>query len=197
MFISQTPVLLPIMDIRPPSPLPNTSFLASRVTDQDDILSPSPLGNSSVIAAERTTQVGGVNPLVTSDTYTVFILVNSYVLTGSIAVFGVCSNSLNLVVYLKLGLRETTNMSFFTLAIVDWVVSVCSCLSVFPHLPFEFARQIQHLGYHVAAIMFPCLGLGAWVTAILSVERCLCIVLPLKVSKVLLKGISALWCFLQ
>ena len=140
--------------------------------------------NVSLIVVNATEQNRPLVPLVGFSTYRVFLLMNGFGLTGSIAVFGVCSNSLNLVVYLKLGLRETTNMSFFTLALVDWVVSVCSCLSVLAHLSeiSPVGEEIVHLGYQVSAVMFPCLGLGAWITAVLSVERCLCIVLPLKVS---------------
>ncbi|RUS89823.1 hypothetical protein EGW08_002435, partial [Elysia chlorotica] len=126
--------------------------------------------------------------LVSFITYRVFLIINSFSLTNFIAVFGVFSNSLNIVVYLKLGLRESTNINFLALGIVDWLVCVCSCLVVVSHLNeiSPYGDSIKYLDIHVSSfILFPCMGMGAWIIVLLSAERCLCIVVPLKVKTII------------
>ncbi|GFS24970.1 chemosensory receptor B [Elysia marginata] len=142
--------------------------------------------NGSVAVINWTDQESFTTPLVSRSTYQAFLVVNGFGLTGGIAVFGIFSNTLNAVVYLKLGLRETTNINFFALSIVDWVVSVCSCLTVMARVAdiSSSAESITNLGYYVVCLMYPSLGLGAWITALLSAERCACIVMPLKVKTI-------------
>ena len=139
--------------------------------------------NDSFVVLNETDQLGNTTQFVSFNTYKVFLLINGFCLTGSISIFGVFSNSLNIIVYLKLGLRETTNISFLALGIADWLVSVCSCLSTVARLSdiSPYGAAIIELGFQVSVVMFPCMGLGAWIIVLLSAERCLCIVMPLKV----------------
>ncbi|KAK3764656.1 hypothetical protein RRG08_008074 [Elysia crispata] len=142
--------------------------------------------NNSLLIINETNQMGNITQFVSFNTYKVFLLINGFGLTGSISIFGIFSNSLNIIVYLKLGLRETTNISFFALGIADWLVSVCSSLTVISHLQeiSPYGAAVTHLDFQVLVVMFPCMGLGAWVIVLLSAERCLCIVMPLKVKTV-------------
>ncbi|GFS24964.1 chemosensory receptor C [Elysia marginata] len=150
-----------------------------------DIVSLSTLNNNSFIAVNKTTGHGGIiDTFVSFSTYKILLLVNGFGFTVSVATFGVFSNTLNVIVYLKLGLRETTNISFFALAIVDLLICVCSAVSILSRLSevSPYGRSVIYLGYQVAGLLFPCLGMGAFITTVLSAERCLCIVMPLKVS---------------
>ena len=141
--------------------------------------------NNSLLIINETNQLGNITQFVSFNTYKVFLLINGFGLTGSISIFGIFSNSLNIIVYLKLGLRETTNISFFALGVADWLVSVCSSLTVISHLQeiSPYGAAVTHLDFQVSVVMFPCMGLGAWVIVLLSAERCLCIVMPLKVCR--------------
>ncbi|GFS24947.1 chemosensory receptor A [Elysia marginata] len=142
--------------------------------------------NHSFIYVKETDRDNSITPLVSFTTYRAFLLINSFGLTSIVAIFGVFSNTLNIIVFLRMGLRETTNVGFFALAVVDWLVSVCSFLSVAARLPeiTFIGESTISLTYYLVGVMFPCLGLGAWVTAVLSVERCICIVIPLKVKTI-------------
>ena len=146
--------------------------------------------NNSFVALNETDEAGQIIPLLSFNTYTIFLMVNGFGLTASFSVLGIFSNILNIIVYIKLGLRETTNISFFALAIVDWLLSVCLCLSAATRLSdiSPYGAAIINLGYHVSMFMFPCTGVGAWIIFLLSAERCLCIVMPLKVSSPIIQN---------
>ncbi|KAK3760110.1 hypothetical protein RRG08_056400 [Elysia crispata] len=142
--------------------------------------------NSSFLVINETNRVGNISQFVGYKTYILFPLINGFGLTNTIAVFGVFSNSLNIIVYLKLGLRETTNISFLALGISDWLFCVCSFLSVTCHLSeiSPYGAAMTNLDTEISVVTLPCLGLGAWVIVLLSAERCLCIVMPLKVKTI-------------
>ena len=159
----------------------------------DIISSPATLSGAPFGGVNETHPHSGMSPFISFNTYKIILIVISYVLTLGVAGFGVFSNTANVVVYIKMGLRETTNISFFALAIIDWLVSTIS----FPYVGSSIS-DIAPIGQemlflsqrYLPAIMLPCLACGAWITAVLSAERCLCIVMPLKVGK----GISVKSC---
>ena len=150
-----------------------------------DIPPLSTLSNASIIVVNETDRHGGVVPFVSQSTYRIFLAVNSFGLTGVVSAFGIFSNTANVIVYFKMGLRETTNISFFALAVIDWIISTLSFLTVIGNISSiaPFGEEILSVGYHLSSVLFPCVGVGAWITTVLSAERCLCIVLPLKVGK--------------
>ncbi|GFS03355.1 hypothetical protein ElyMa_006468600 [Elysia marginata] len=43
---------------------------------------------------------------------------------------------------------------------------------------------LKEITYVASSVLYNCLGLGACVTAILSTERCLCVIFPLKVKSI-------------
>ncbi|GFS13782.1 chemosensory receptor B [Elysia marginata] len=129
-----------------------------------------------------------ITPLVSYHVYTIIMFVLGFTATNAVALFGVFSNTANIIVYYKMGLQETTNISFFTLAINDVVVCLAFIVVEICHSPFmkinelpsgSFALQCSYIASFVAYL---CCGFGSWITAVLSTERCLCIALPLKVS---------------
>ena len=155
------------------------------MTTMDTLRHQSNEHNSSFLVINETNRVRNISQFVGYKTYILFPLINGFGLTNTIAVFGVFSNSLNIIVYLKLGLRETTNISFLALGISDWLFCVCSFLSVTCHLSeiSPYGAAMTNLDTEISVVTLPCLGLGAWVIVLLSAERCLCIVMPLKVCK--------------
>ena len=115
-----------------------------------------------------------------------FELVFNLVLTFSFSVAGLVTNTANMVVFVKNGFSETTNINFFALSVSDlliviWFVIKNLCenpLLVHSSPLFVTLRDFFLITipiYHAVQ------GYGAWVTALITVERTICIVYPLKV----------------
>ena len=128
-----------------------------------------------------------ISPIISAYVLSIIGYINGYVLTTLVGVLGVFTNTINICVYVKMGLSETTNISFFSLSISDLLVSTSAVLVQLTYNPpvsvmkLPSGAPISEIGMAACYIMFPCMGCSAWITAILSVERCLCISTPLKV----------------
>ncbi|CAL1529879.1 unnamed protein product [Lymnaea stagnalis] len=106
-------------------------------------------------------------------------MVNHVALSSAIGLFGIGANIFNMCVFLKQGLTNSMNISFFAIAISD----LCAMLN--PYIdrvdsPLEF-DEMQYLtaGWpNGTAARITC-----WVTAYITDERCLSIALSLKVKR--------------
>ena len=111
----------------------------------------------------------------------------SYVLSILLGVVGIFSNTVNISVYWKMGLSETTNISFFALSIFDLLISLCTVMVEITFNPpvslmtLPSGAPVSELGMGANFMLYACLTCSAWMTAVLSVERCICISMPLKV----------------
>ncbi|GFO48453.1 chemosensory receptor a [Plakobranchus ocellatus] len=142
---------------------------------------------STVAALTESVTAEVITPLIDYSIYYFVRLISGPFLTTVIAVIGVFTNTINIVVYYKMGLQETTNINFFTLAISDWFSAICLVLiMITDNLTVKLpsgapTEEITHL---VSFIMYANSVTAAFITTILSLERCLCIVIPLKVKKI-------------
>ncbi|KAK3743562.1 hypothetical protein RRG08_027429 [Elysia crispata] len=117
-----------------------------------------------------------------------FILLSTFALTQVFSIGGVITNVINIAVFVKLGFNETSNISLLTLALCDLlstILTIWGSLCVTPgfsdaELPFLPTEIAQLTGAGLSVFVFRC---TAWVTAFISFERCLCILIPLKVKK--------------
>ncbi|RUS79503.1 hypothetical protein EGW08_012735 [Elysia chlorotica] len=118
-----------------------------------------------------------------------FELVFNLVLTFSFSATGVLTNSINIAVFARQGLSETANINFLALSLSDlvivaWFLAKALCenpLLVHASPLFLTLRDFFLLTlpvYHAAQ------GFGAWVTALITVERTVCIVYPLRVKTI-------------
>ncbi|GFR82205.1 chemosensory receptor A [Elysia marginata] len=131
----------------------------------------------------------GITPFVSYYVYTIFLYVVGLFLICGFSLFGLMSNISNIIVYTKMGFSKTTNISLVALSGCDLLVSLSMLFVIISNSPFfatftrlpsrDYMKEIIYLG---AAVLYSSLGLGACVTAILSTERCLAVVLPLKVK---------------
>ncbi|XP_005109838.1 cannabinoid receptor type 1B-like [Aplysia californica] len=107
---------------------------------------------------------------------------NPLTLAGSVA------NVINIVVICRLDHRQTVNISLLAMAISDLVVAVCTLWLCISHSPLLYF--IPDLPFIPQEISLPT---GSWVhvtfsritaylTLLISAERCLCILLPMKVK---------------
>ena len=115
-------------------------------------------------------------------------LLYTYILPVSVAIAigGVFTNIVNILVFFKMGLHSTSNINFFTLAIAD-LLCVAYAIPAFTFLHpwvdevlwnFSFLSLFDFLyPFFIAYCAF-----GSWVTTIISVERACCIAFPLKVG---------------
>ncbi|CAL1541357.1 unnamed protein product, partial [Lymnaea stagnalis] len=128
--------------------------------------------------------------LIKDETRELFVVVMCCVINASVAFLGIVGNVINVAVFLKLGFRETTNITLLGLAISDlgcllsaeWVYLCFNPLfnnADIPFVPFEI-ENITGGWPHI------CFGrITGVITAYVTLERCLCITLPLTVKAVL------------
>ena len=135
------------------------------------------------------TNLHHISPIISFYMLRIIGYINGYVLTMIAGVFGIFTNTANISVYLKMGLSETTNISFFSLSISDLLVSMSAVVVQLTYNPpvsvmkLPSGASVSEIGMGASYIMFPCMGCSAWITAILCIERCLCVAVPLKVRK--------------
>ncbi|GFO50146.1 chemosensory receptor a [Plakobranchus ocellatus] len=102
----------------------------------------------------------------------------------------VIANSLSIAVFVKLGFSEPSNISLTALAICDLTLAV---LSTWSNLCYWLTYHNVQLPFHGANVTFLTGGAQwaflsstvAWITAFISFERCLCILFPLKVRRLI------------
>ncbi|GFR59989.1 chemosensory receptor A [Elysia marginata] len=116
-----------------------------------------------------------------------FIMVDDFMITFPMSLLGVFTNIANAIVFCKLGFSDNSNVNFLALSVFDFFVSVISFVTrvllcpLLRHLSIEpTMRYIAHCLSH-ALIIVTC-G-GAMMTALIALERCVCVVFPLKVRE--------------
>ncbi|KAK3782889.1 hypothetical protein RRG08_002518 [Elysia crispata] len=117
------------------------------------------------------------------------IICINMVLLDMIALFGLLSNTVNIVVFRKHSFRESITVTLFSTSISD----IVSLLFLLPSSMFQlpgFAglsraaaamyRYRQAVGQmrHVSRLI------SIWITVLITIERCVCIVKPLKVKEI-------------
>ncbi|RUS73390.1 hypothetical protein EGW08_018850 [Elysia chlorotica] len=126
----------------------------------------------------------GVNvsaELLSMELRNVLLSVNSIILL-LLGISGILTNILNMLTFHKMGLGQGTNTSFFALSAADLV---CECIFVImavitmgqAHL-VELAVDLTHLRYILGPVIVSISAYISWVTAIINVERCFCVLLP-------------------
>uniref|UniRef100_A0A2C9KXD3 G-protein coupled receptors family 1 profile domain-containing protein n=1 Tax=Biomphalaria glabrata TaxID=6526 RepID=A0A2C9KXD3_BIOGL len=110
---------------------------------------------------------------------------------------GVVSNALNIAVFWRLGFRETANISLMLIAVIDCVKCSVSFLyrgyglaGLFDVvLEVNWTRVTYLLNAHVQNLGVPMVSV---VTMYVTVERCVCMCLPLKVKSILTTKVTAI-----
>ncbi|GFS10521.1 FMRFamide receptor [Elysia marginata] len=116
-----------------------------------------------------------------------FIFINYILLCNIIAVFGIVSNIMNAVIFWRQGLAEAINVSFFALSLSDLCQLVMVVLVSNFHIPAlalrsNFAVFLNRLTYYVCGVLRICFSrISVWITVLITLERCVCILSPLKV----------------
>ncbi|GFR59739.1 peptide receptor GPCR [Elysia marginata] len=103
-----------------------------------------------------------------------------------VSLFGITSNILIIVIYVKIGFGESINISYCALAVSDALYVTFVTWNAICFIP-AFTRL--DLPFVPSQVVIPTSGastdifgqITAWITAWISLERCLCVMFPLKV----------------
>ncbi|GFO25268.1 chemosensory receptor a [Plakobranchus ocellatus] len=120
--------------------------------------------------------------------YIIFLLM--FFITQLVNNCAIIANSLIIAVFVKLGFSEPSNISLTALAICDFTLAVLFtwnnlCIWLTYHnvrLPFHSANVTFLTGGAQSAFLSSTI---AWIPAFISFERCLCILVPLKVRRLI------------
>ncbi|GFO38254.1 peptide receptor gpcr [Plakobranchus ocellatus] len=148
----------------------------------------------SVLSNQRITEWFG------QDTFYNIISVMVWFMLG-IGIIGIIGNILTIIVYIKLGFSETIHMSYLALAVSDHCIIIttmwCS-ICYFPLIKmflnrFQIATDVGLFANFTG--VWPHFAFSkttALITAWISLERCLCVVFPIKVKLLITRSVTKL-----
>ena len=103
------------------------------------------------------------------------------------ALLGSITNPFNMLTFHRMGLRSTTNISFFALSFADFACGLIFGFVAVIRLDMsrciDLGVDLTDIQYLLFPVVMGITAFGSWVTAIISVERCCCVAFPVKVKK--------------
>lgn len=106
-----------------------------------------------------------------------------------LSLFGVVSNLVNMLIFWKLGFKDSMSVNIFALSLTDFITTflqtaVCLCYMASKFHPdsnvdFWAVGNFAVQWMENAAYLISC-----WITAVISIERCFCVVFPFKVKQI-------------
>ena len=155
--------------------LPVKTYTMSMVTDLTSIM----------VNDNRTGSGEFLKPLVSVAIMDIFSVVNGFVLSSFISCLGIFTNTANIIVYSRMGLSESSNINFLALWVIDFFVSFVTFFLKFLYSPIlrdlSTGPMTSTISTSLGPIMLCAVGASAMMTALISTERFLCVVFPLKV----------------
>ena len=123
-----------------------------------------------------------------NNVFSLFMQSTSWIMVCA-ATFGFGGNVLIIVTYAKIGLSESINIHYLSLGVSDALFvlfltwnGICSIPSFADSdIPFLSREFMVPTGGHTSAIFQKT---TSWITAFISLERCLCVVFPLKIKTI-------------
>lgn len=131
----------------------------------------------------------------------ILLVINYAVLCLCVCIFGIVTNIINMVIFVKQGLQDTVNMNLLGLAVSDFMSvvtllwqSVCF-IPPFKNSDIPFSTlEVQYLTGDWVHTIFA--RVSGWITALIMFERLLCVVFPLKV-KTIFTAKRIKWCLIS
>ena len=146
-----------------------------------------PIINQNLTEGENE-EVFGKRPLVSKRVRDIVVTINMAILSQIISVFGVVANIINIVVFIKQGFGEAMTVTLTGLAVADLGTVTCQVwLSICWNPWFHYERlslpfRPLHIEYLSAGHpRLSSVRVSAWILALATFERCLCITIPFKV----------------
>lgn len=124
-----------------------------------------------------------------------FATVNNAVLGTIICSFGIVTNAINIFVFLKNGFADTVNISLLALAISDLLCLIFLQWTDITNYPLFVNSDIPWVIIDVVYLTGGCTHASfarvtSWITAFISFERCLCVILPLKIKRIITADVT-------
>lgn len=127
--------------------------------------------------------------LVTFDMLMYFLLVNNWGIGQCVTIMGLGTNLLNIITFVRQGLRDTVNISLLGLTVSDlgslvflFFINICWTPAIMKmDLPFYPEQMMYFLFWGHVIFTRVTTGTTAWI----AFERCLCIAAPLKVKEII------------
>ncbi|GFO41490.1 chemosensory receptor b [Plakobranchus ocellatus] len=120
----------------------------------------------------------------------VFIYINYVVLCNAITCFGLLANALSIHVYWKIGFSDSITVLFFSLSISDLCILLMTVMVANFHIPrlvvlSHYTTFLRDVGYYFCGLLRLSFSrISMWITAFISFEKCMCILIPHKAKLV-------------
>ena len=112
------------------------------------------------------------------------LMITIQILMCPFIVLGVFANTVNILVFWTLDFSSVSNISLFSLSLVDLVSIVFVANGLIynnRYLTVEILMQSCYLSMISNSLHYSVMAFSSWNTAVISMERCCCIMLPMKV----------------
>ncbi|CAG5119121.1 unnamed protein product [Candidula unifasciata] len=124
--------------------------------------------------------------LLTDEALYYFLLVNFWGPALAVCILGIITNILNIIIFSKQGVRDTVNISLLGLATSDLGSLITLFYTNISFMPAFTALDLPFVGSDVSYIVSWChlifTRVSTWITAYITLERCLCVTAPLRVK---------------
>lgn len=113
----------------------------------------------------------------------------SFVLGSIVSLLGIWSNIFSMVIFYKIGFKDTISVELFALSCTDCLISglqlancICYIIGIcYPTSHIDiFSLTMLVFGYAIVCFYL----VSCWITTLISVERCLCVVYPFKIKQI-------------
>ncbi|GFO24857.1 chemosensory receptor c [Plakobranchus ocellatus] len=126
-------------------------------------------------------------------------IVLEYVIVFGIAILGIVTNILVILVYSRQGFKEGVAISMTTIAVWDLIKALCGVFECFTGILSLFDPAAAFSWSNVSIVVFNyLLCFSSYVTSVMAayvaVERCLCVCMPLKVKWLLTPRVTLTAC---
>ncbi|XP_059149097.1 lysophosphatidic acid receptor 1-A-like [Physella acuta] len=135
-------------------------------------------------------------PVISVDIAMLFMTVNVEYLNCLVSASGVLANALNIAVFWRLGFKDNVNISLFVLAVAEFFsVMTAMVFSLTSNPDFVALTLIEPIGFQSLVASFPRATLSriiSCVIAFVTFEKCMCVLIPLKVKRIITRRVTAL-----
>ncbi|XP_059157397.1 uncharacterized protein LOC131941852 [Physella acuta] len=130
--------------------------------------------------------------MISNSMLNVIMLALSVILHGVLSLAGVLSNSVNVLVFIRLGLKDSMSVGLWALSFTDLVVSALQlggCISYLVAIIYpRNLIDIWYIGrFYFSWARYVGYFISCWITTIIVLERCYCVVSPFRVRQVFTK----------
>ncbi|GFS19509.1 chemosensory receptor A [Elysia marginata] len=127
--------------------------------------------------------------IISDEVYNLLGFIIQLVINPSLGIVGICSNFINIVTFLKIGLSDGVTQNFFILSVSDGLSSIIVFISSLSYiLQQTIFAGVQRVELQLQALYWACYysatfpqSISVLTTVVIAVVRCCCVAMPFKV----------------